>query len=147
MQYLPGMNSNNSIEDTDHTGIHLVFFRQFWCKDIHHLTPEIARNLIGQNICVLFDLQYPHNLCIVEYEDYSETKISQVQNMTVIREESGWKKTDEFQVCWGRNRTLQYGDTFVLYQCGGILWTEKKGYRYRYILPSIHLCFGSTPFN
>lgn len=61
----------------------LGFHRRFWCKSVHHLTPEIARKFIGKDVCVLVGTAHIyHNV-----RDYTwKNKVAHIRRVTIVRE-------------------------------------------------------------
>ena len=61
----------------------LEFHRRFWCNSVHHLTPDIARKLIGKDVCVLMGTAHIYK----NVHDYTwKNKVSHIRRITIVKE-------------------------------------------------------------
>ena len=107
----------------------LAFFRKFWCNDIQPLTAEVARNLIGQDICVL--MHYPHGWwsgedrfeSICDVHDNVHRKMEHVSHIQIVSEEDSYDET-----CFEADDSIH--GRIDLYESGGILCYGRDGFPY-----------------
>ncbi len=80
----------------------LAFSRKFWCSYTEPLTPEIARNLIGQDICVLHHASRVSGTDKYDSVHDVHSKMMHVAHMNILIEEdagSGYFMADDSYYC------------------------------------------------